>query len=166
MWTHMESITNLLSCVFTVLALVFTLYLWLLDHLNGEEAKFLEGKGELLKFLKAHLDTIKNAGGPTDKQLSVLLDNMVEISNRLEIVMDYRFWERGKQQEEFRKIKWFFQDSKYLISTIQRCNEVQDSSQGRSLVSIPALNERELEDIRSDYMKGLAYTIVFFENWR
>ena len=49
--SELGPLIDIISCVFTVLALIFTLYFWLLDNLNEEETKFVEGKGELLKTL-------------------------------------------------------------------------------------------------------------------
>ena len=164
------NLIDIISCVFTVAALIFTLYFWLLDHLNDEESEFLKAKSGILDQLDSSLKKIKDPGcimkdGNNDP--GVLLDEIEDVNKQMEVVLSYRFWTRGKQKETFLKVNDFFRDSKYAVSTIRRSLEHKElSSTGdESLVSITPLGKDELEDIRSDYQKGLSFTIEFIKNW-
>lgn len=151
------SMADLISCVVTVLALAFTLYFWLLDHLSEDESKFIEGRKKTLASLKKSYDSIKTS----PVAANTLLEAVQNVNRRLEVVLNYRFWGRSRQREDYEKVNVFFQDSRFLISTLRRSMEWQDTS----LVGIPALDDRMLEDIRADYADGLAYVIEFLNNW-
>lgn len=166
-----DALIDIISCVFTVLALVFTLYFWLLDHLSEDESKFIEGKEKFLKELKECLDTISD-----NKDPEVLLPIVQKVNNKLEVILNYRFWVRSKKKEDYKKINVFYADSKYLISTIRRYVEAKEDQgsnaavesremESGSLVRIPVLGEEDLEDIQSDYRNGLMYIIDFIESW-
>ncbi|MCR5155875.1 MAG: hypothetical protein K6C96_04260 [Butyrivibrio sp.] len=156
-----DALIDIISCVFTVLALVFTLYFWLLDHLSEDESKFIEGKEEFLNELRECLKTINNNGEP-----KALLPIVQKVNNKLEVILNYRFWVRSKKKEDYKKINVFYADSKYLISTIRRYVEAQEAKAGSdSLVGIPALGKEDLDDIQSDYRNGLMYIIDFIESW-
>lgn len=155
------NLIDIISCVFTVMALVFTLYFWLLDHLSEDENKFLEGKSATRETLRSCLEAIREPCGPEE------LQGAVETVNReLEIVMNYRFWARSRQRPEYEKINEFYQDSRYLLSSLRRyADSRRDPREAGSLVSVPSLDAAELEDIRSDYHAGLTYILEFVENW-
>ena len=156
-----DFLISLFSCIVTILALVFTLYLWLLDQMSDEEAKFLEGKKEFLTILYNSLNIAQNS-----KEPMTMLKLLQDVNDQLEIVMNYRFWARTKRKEEYNKINEFYQDSKYMISTIRRFLEAERAKDlGRSLIAIPDLDESELDDIQSDYRNGLSFIIEFMENW-
>ncbi|MBQ5342726.1 MAG: hypothetical protein J6Z24_04615 [Oscillospiraceae bacterium] len=149
-------ILDIVSCVFTVLALVFTLYFWLLDNLNEEETKFLEGKGELLNTLKECRDKLKEDG--TD-----WIEKIQEVTAKLEVVLNYRFWARSSRKEEYDRAYSFYQDSRYLISTLRRSG---DKAGGQdSIVAVSGLSDKQIDDIKTDYRTGLNYIIDFIENW-
>ncbi len=150
------NLIDIVSCVFTVLALVFTLYFWLLDHLSEDETKFIEGKPETLAALNACLDTIDHSEDPQK-----ILDAVWDVNKRMEVILNYRFWARSKQKEEYNRINGFYRDSRYLISTLRRSQEKREDS----LVGLGTLNEAEIRDIRTDYRKVLYYIIEFIENW-
>ncbi len=150
------NLIDIVSCVFTVLALVFTLYFWLLDHLSEDETKFIEGKPETLAALNACLDTIDHSEDPQK-----ILDAVWDVNKRMEVILNYRFWARSKQKEEYNRINGFYRDSRYLISTLRRSQEKREDS----LVGLGALNAAEIRDIRTDYRKVLYYIIEFIENW-
>ena len=149
-------ILDIVSCVFTVLALVFTLYFWLLDNLNEEETKFLEGKGELLRTLKDCRDKLKEDG--TD-----WIEKIQEVTAKLEVVLNYRFWARSSRKEEYNRAYSFYQDSRYLISTLRR-NDDKAGGQD-SIVAVSGLSDKQIDDIKTDYRTGLNYIIDFIENW-
>ena len=149
-------IIDIVSCVFTVLALVFTLYFWLLDNLNEEETKFLEGKGELLRALKDCRDELKKDG--TD-----WIEKIQEVTAKLEVVLNYRFWARSSKKEEYNRAYSFYQDSRYLISTLRR-NDDKAGGQD-SIVAVSGLSDKQIDDIKTDYRTGLNYIIDFIENW-
>ena len=151
---------DIISCVFTVLALVFTLYFWLLDNLNEEETKFVEGKGELLQSLNECLETVRSS----EKTDTEKLEKVREVNGKLEVVLNYRFWGRSTKKEEYGRIAGFCQDSRYLISTMRRLEDGTQSGTG-SLVGVAKLTEEQMDDIWTDYKKGLAYIIDFMENW-
>ena len=156
-----DYLIEIISCVFTVLALVFTLYFWLLDHLSEDESKFIEGKEKSINELNMCLDTISDSRDP-----QAFLDMVQNVNNQLEVILNYRFWPRSRQKEEYKKINEFFQDSKYLISTIRRYIEAQKTPElGDTLIGIASLNNDEIEDIQSDYKNGLRYIINFIEAW-
>ena len=164
--SELGPLIDIISCVFTVLALIFTLYFWLLDNLNEEETKFVEGKGELLKTLNECLETVRSSE-KTDKEKR---EKVREANGKLEVVLNYRFWGRSAKKEEYSRISEFCQDSRYLISTMRRledANSLQDGtpSEAGSLVGVGALSEEQMNDIWTDYKKGLAYIIDFIENW-
>ena len=149
-------IIDIVSCVFTVLALVFTLYFWLLDNLNEEETKFLEGKGELLRTLKTCRDVLKEDG-------TEWIDKIQEVTAKLEVVLNYRFWARSSKKEEYNRAYSFYQDSRYLISTLRRND---DGAGGQdSIVAVNGLSDKQIDDIKTDYRTGLNYIIDFIENW-
>ena len=150
------NLIDIVSCVFTVLALVFTLYFWLLDHLSEDETKFIEGKPETLAALNACLDLIDHSEDPQK-----ILDAVWDVNKRMEVILNYRFWARSKQKEEYNRINGFYRDSRYLISTLRRSQEKREDS----LVGLGTLNEAEIRDIRTDYRKVLYYIIEFIENW-
>ncbi len=158
------NVIDIISCVFTVAALIFTLYFWLLDHVSEEETEFLKKKPGLLGTLNKSLNKIKEIehSKKDEKDDSRTLFNaMSEVNKQMEIVLNYRFWTRGKYKDAYLKVNNFYKDSKYAASAIHRSLEEDDTS----LVSIKSLRRDELEDIRSDYQKGLSYTIEFIENW-
>ncbi len=157
-----DSVVDIVSCVLSVLALVFTLYLWLVDHLSDDEARFIEGKDKFLQSLNESLEVIRTNTDP-----KVLLEHVERVNLQLELILNYRFWARSPKIDDYRKINEFYVDTKYLISTIRRFNEAQTIKAGEeSLVSIQVLPEEELADIQTDYRKGLTYIIDFLENWR
>lgn len=155
-----DNMIELISCVFGILALAFTLYFWLLDHLSEDESKFIEGKKDYLKNLKDYLYAI----GSVDEQS--LLSMVEDVNGSLEVILNYRFWVHGRHKDEHKKLTEFYQDSKYLISTIRRDLDAQGRPEaGKSLVSIPPLDDKEIEDIKANYKNGLIYIIHFIENW-
>ena len=164
-----ENLIDIISCVFTVGALVFTLYFWLLDHLNEEESEFIKNKYDVLKVLKKSYNTIKYPdcvliNGEAD--CTVLLRAIYDASKQMEIILSYRFWARSKYKDTYLRVNNFYRDSKYTISTIRRSIEKDVSfTDEKSLVYIGNLSLDEIEDIRSDYEMGLSYTIEFIENW-
>ncbi|MCR4588535.1 MAG: hypothetical protein K5682_09025 [Lachnospiraceae bacterium] len=156
-----DSLIDIVSCLFTVLALVFTLYLWLLDHLSDDESKFIEGKAGYLATLNASVKAIKH-----NQDIDLLLSRVEEVNHLLELILNYRFWARSKRKDEYNKINVFYMDTKYLISTIRRYKEDNGTGEEvRSLVNIVTLPPEELQDIQTDYCKGLSYIIDFLENW-
>ena len=156
------NLVDIISCIFTIMALVFTLYFWLLDHLSEDETSFIKGRMNTLAILNASLNVIKDSSDPDQ-----LLQAVSDVNKELEVILNYRFWARSKQKDEVGKINEFYSDSRYLVSTIRRHQDAQKTPEaGRSLVGIPSLEPEELEDIRSDYQNGLSYVIEFIENWR
>ena len=151
-------ILDIVSCVFTVLALVFTLYFWLLDNLNEEETKFLEGKGELLASLRDCRDELDKK-----EDESKWFEKIQEVTAKLEVVLNYRFWARSSRKEEYNRAYSFYQDSRYLISTLRR-NDDKAGGQD-SIVAVSGLSDEQIGDIKKDYKTGLNYIIDFIENW-
>ena len=156
---------DIISCVFTIVALAFTLYLWLLDNLSGDESKFVEKKGEILKELNACLESLEDTSKdtPTDEKPSKdFLQTLQKADTQLEALVSYRFWARSKQKEEFEKIRVFHEDSRYLISLLGRFSD--PSGQPKSLAAVLPLNRTQIEEIRKEYRKGLLFIIEFIEN--
>ena len=154
-------ILNIISCVFTVVALVFTLYLWLLDKISDDEAKFIEGKADLLEKLNRYLEYVDTV---SDKE--ELLMTVQGVNNELEVILKYRFWVRSKQKEKYKEITDFYHDSKYLISTILRYMEYEkDEKLKQTLVWIPKMDDDEMKDIRDAYQKGLFFIKDFVEEF-
>lgn len=194
---------DIISCIFTIIALAFTLYFWLLDHLSEDESKFIEGKTGTLDALDTSLKTIVKHKEPpcaedeTEAQaaegrenakaedVKEVLEAISEVNKRLEVILNYRFWARSRQKEEYARISKFYRDSRFLISTMRRYREsvagedavavpssgpvIPESrdlkNDGRSLLSIETFQNSDLWDVCTDYEKGLNYIIEFIENW-
>lgn len=159
---------ELISCIFTVLALVFTLYFWLLDKLSDDEADFRRGRAETLALLNDSLRTIRTCR--TSRDPEQILKAAVDVDEKLQLVLNYRFWERDKHRDNYNKIKTFYEDNRYLISTIRRSRDYLRESESTpkdkvSLLAVPELTEAEIDDIVSDYDYALNYIIEFLENW-
>ena len=164
------NLIDIISCVFTVAALIFTLYFWMLDHLSEEESEFIKSKSGILDTLTDKLVKIKELRSiqPDDEEdTKTLLAAIADVNKQMEVILSYRFWARGKQKDAYLKVNDFYRDSKYAVSTIRRSldNKENDIADERSLVSIQPLCKEELDDIISDYQKGLSFTIEFIENW-
>ena len=163
------NLIDIISCVFTVMALVFTLYFWLLDHLSEDESKFIEGKSETLAVLNKSLKTtedLMNSKEFSEDDFDRMRQAIEDVNKKLEIVLNYRFWARSRQKEEYAKVSEFYRDSRYLISTIRRCQESPGQKNDQtSIVGIQTLDPDQVADIRSDYLKGLYFVIEFIENW-
>ena len=156
-----DTLINVISCVFTVAALIFTLYFWLLDHLSSDESTFISKRTKTLKKLRECLETISS------EQIDpvTLRDTIKNVSSQMEVVLNYRFWGRSKLREEYLKINEFNRDSRYLVSALNRSIENESASGDRkSLVAID-LNPEQIEDIRTDYYDGLLFIIEFIETW-
>ena len=172
---------DIISCVFTVIALAFTLYLWLLDHLSEDESKFIENKAKILDALKASLSDILSreereqlrasipvpeTAGSESLNAKMLLTAVQKVNDQLEVVLNYRFWARSRQRAEYEQIRAFYRDSRYLVSMLRRYEESGTLESARdSLISINAMDGELLEDIRTDYRDGLAFIVEFIENW-
>ena len=163
-----DKLVDIISCLFTVAALFFSLYLWLLDHVSDDEAEFISKKAELLTELNKHRERLKALSKtlqPGSDNAKEFLEILKDVSSRMEVVLSYRFWVRSKQREEYEKICEFHRDSRYLISALNRSDESGSiPAEAESLVGI-ALDEKQMEDIREDYYEGLMYIIEFIENW-
>ena len=166
------SLIDIVSCVFTVLALVFTLYFWLLDHLSEEESEFIKEKHKYLKQFRKVLGELrhtKKGDGPLPQEgpaaAKELLSAVKDITRELEIMLNYRFWGRSRRREDYEKISEFYQDSRYLSSTLQRYLEGEDMASGGSLLTIRALEDADLREMRGEYCDGLVFIINFVENW-
>ena len=134
---------------------------WLLDKLSEDESKFIEGKKDLLGTLN---DCLKKTDG--DPELKTLRDCIQGVNEKLEVVVNYRFWTRSSVNNDYQKIQRFYQDSRYLLSTIRRAIESSEPEhQDKSLAAITGLEPVEKEDILVDYRRGLKYIIDYVENW-
>lgn len=152
------NLINIVSCVFTVLALVFTVYLWLLDHLSEDEAKYIKEKPILLRALKECQDILENSDS-----LEKTLEAIYDINRRMEVILNYRFWIRSKQKEEYDKIIEYHRDCRYMISTIQRSMETDETD---SLLRIKPLDKPKLEELLSDYRGELSYIIELVQDYK
>ncbi len=164
------NLIDIISCVFTVAALIFTLYFWMLDHLSEEESEFIKSKSGVLDTLidkRAKIKELESIQPDDEEDTKTLLAAIDDVNKEMEVILSYRFWARGKQKDEYLKVNDFYRDSKYAVSTIRRSldNKEPSSENDRSLVSIAPLRKEELDDIISDYQKGLSFTIEFIENW-
>ena len=184
---------DIISCVFTIVALIFTLYLWLLDQLSGEESQFIEHKSQYIKDLKEykdHISDIQTKSIPEyqisespendrkklyDDLLDKFHENVENVNNLLSVIVSYRFWTRNAQKTDFEKIQDFLADSRYLSSTIMRCREGDDDD---SLIEIKPddlsaqrndsapTEPSKLEKISESYINGLNYIIYYLEDWK
>ncbi len=151
---------ELISCAFTVFALIFTLYFWLMDHLSGDRNEFAKSKPELLSILKKAIASLDDLHAGSDHQ--DLIDMILNINQQLEIILAYRFWAYSRRKGEYKKIQAFMRDSKYLISDIRRSREYTAS--GESIFAIAPLGEEEIEAIKQNYREGLFYILDFVDN--
>ena len=156
----LSSILEIISCLFTVLALIFSLYLWMLDKMNDDKSAFIDKKKEYLNFIIDKKEELQ-------KNISVknMLKSIQELNAELEIILNYRFWERSNKRQDYIKIKNFFIDNKYLISNIKRYIEEKECKPRKgSLISIFDFEE-EINNIKKDYNNVLSYILLFLENW-
>ena len=87
---------SFISVFLTILALAYTLYYWLLDHISDDENDFIKEKGKLLSDLKKYARTAE-----TDEP-GVFLANVEDVTGRL-IILD----EEGNELQ-FQRGKSFF----------------------------------------------------------
>lgn len=174
---NIEIIINIVSCIFTIAALVFTMYLWLLEQLSGEETRFVEGKAGYISALKGSKSKIKeyeikfDNGSEQDssdftaedKDIEAIRDIIDEVNGQLEIIVNYRFWNRNAHKKDFERIKKFYGDSKYLTSTITRYIEPYDDN---TLIEIGRFDLQTIKEIIRQYIKGLDFIIIFLEDWK
>lgn len=156
-----SDLIEIISCVFTVFALVFTLYFWLMDHLSDDRAEYVKEKPAVLALLNDAIHSLDRIAGTKD--LDTFLDVLHRVNHQLEIILDYRFWGSVRKRRDYHMIHTFMQDSRYLDSTIRRAREPYDS---RTALAIPELSPAEFESIMRDYQKGLYYILDFVENER
>lgn len=170
---NIEIIINIVTCIFTIAALVFTMYLWLLEQLSGEETRFVEGKAGYIRALKGSkgkIDDFKkkfekenDSALAEDKDIEEIRDIIDEVNGQLEIIVNYRFWNRNAHKKDFEKIKKFYTDSKYLTSTITRYTEEDDDN---TLIEIGRFDLQTIKEIIRQYIKGLDFIIIFLEDWK
>ena len=151
---------SFISVFLTILALAYTLYYWLLDHLSDDEAEFIKGREGFASDIKDALDSMK----PEVSCLETFLPKAEHMTGKLEEILNYRFWARSRKAAEYRKLDAFCKDSRYFISTIRR--SMENPSEPDSLVAIRPLKEEEWDEIREEYSYGLWYLLEFVENWR
>lgn len=155
---------NVIACASAVIALGVTLYLWLLERLNEDESKYIQEKETYVKTLNAYLDKLMRSD-ETD-EFESLLNIVQQVNYEVAIILNYKFWARSKHKEDYKKIKEFYRDSRYLISTIRRYREsIGSGCLGSSVINIDKITDLELTDIQEEYRKGLRFIIFFVENW-
>lgn len=161
------ALADVISCILAIIALVFTLYFWLLDHLSDDETKFLEGKSETVDQLKRAVETLEAERKTEKPDPEKILKTVEETNHRLEVVLNYRFWARSKQREEYVGIHEFCHDSRYLISALRRFQKERASEGSFPVFGISSdeLNAEKAERICAEYAASLAEIIEFFENW-
>ena len=155
------NLVSIISCFFTVMALVFAVYLWLLDHLSEDEANFIKRRATTVKVLNNSMAEAIILKSSDD------LKTMIEkVNNQLEIVLNYRFWEFGKHRDDYYKVRKFYRDSRYLLSSLCRYIEDRNSAEGKdSIVSIPALSDEEFAEIKKNYLDGLSLIAELIQTW-
>ena len=152
---------SFISVFLTILALAYTLYYWLLDHVNGDETTFISNKEALLTDIRDCLDTMKDNPEPEKA-----LPGMEHLTAEIELLLNYRFWGYNKRAAEYRRINTFYQDSRYLLSSLRRSLETKEAgAKEASLVAVDRLSDGEWTEICADYRKGLWYLAEFVENW-
>lgn len=161
------ALADVISAILAIIALVFTLYFWLLDHLSDDETKFLEGKAQTLDQLRGAVDALKAEEEKTRPDLKTILEIVEQTNRRLEVVLNYRFWTRGKQREEYARIREFCYDSRYLVSTLRRFDEGAAPEGGRSAFEISSadLDDKKARQVCVEYAASLTEAVEFFENW-
>lgn len=161
------TLADVISCILAIIALIFTLYFWLLDHLSDDETKFLEGKSETLDQLKKAADVLEKEKNEACLNRKNILETVEKVNRRLEVILNYRFWSRSKQREEYVRIYDFCCDSRYLISALRRSVEKGTVKGEPSVFAISSeeLNTEKLKQICAEYMASLMEIIEFFENW-
>lgn len=163
-------LVDIISCLFTVIPLGITFRFWLLDHLLEDEMEFLEKKGECIADIDACIEELDRLPvGPyaaedrsEARYFDRLLQLMQQVERRLEVIVNYRFWGRKGYREEFKRIRDFYSDNKYLISTVARYSETDGMN---SLVSVSSLEEEDKRSLFEEYRKGLVFVKVFIKEW-
>lgn len=143
---------DIISCFFTVIALVFTLYLWLLDQ-RDDEKDYVENKSKYIKQLEATINTIDNKSNA-----GFIVEQMCKADSVIEEVISYRFWANTPHYRIIKDMEEFHKNSKYYISAIKRIDVHFEQE------SIFYIDINQKLELKSRYIKKLSYFINFLKN--
>ncbi|MCR4928545.1 MAG: hypothetical protein K5988_00955 [Lachnospiraceae bacterium] len=143
---------DIISCVFTVIALVFTLYLWLLDQ-RDDEKDYVENKREYIQKLDAIINNIDDRSNPAG-----IVEQMGKADSVIEEVISYRFWANTPHYKIIKEMEEFHKNSKYYISALKRISEQLEEQ------SIFYIDVNQKLELRNRYIKKLSYFINFLKN--
>lgn len=157
-----SEITSIVSCLFTVLALCFTLYFWTIDNRNDDEISFFEKKRTYIQDLLMLSSKIKECNKATE-DMAMLISDANDI---LQIIMHYRFWSNRKENDMVAIIQKLYEDGYYFVSEIER--SVKVSGEEKKLNSMldmdyNNINNKLLIRTRDDYLERLDDIIVFLK---
>lgn len=167
-WDRIIDVVDIIAGVFSVVALIFTLYLWSLDHLSEDESKFIENKRENVRKLTEIASRIAQPG----IMYMELEDLVTQVNDILCVLVNYRFWVNTENGSFCEKMRSFYEDSRYFISELHRIGEVYDRKQNRTMEGHPSVvsigsdddDERKLLiDMKNKYVKTLWEIIDFLE---
>lgn len=162
---------SVISCVVTVLALVFTLYLWLIDHLNADEDSYIENKREYILKLEEYYSKVSRR----ECTVECFAQIVEEVNDLLFILLHYRFWERSIKKEDYKKMTNLYYDSKYLLSELVRIDETQyikeqegNKSDKEKMLLKSVMSESDVEgklivEIRNCYSDKIKDLIFFLK---
>ncbi|MBO4653360.1 MAG: hypothetical protein IKI15_11735 [Lachnospiraceae bacterium] len=167
----LSSILEIVSCVFTVVALLFSLYMWLIDRNDEDNMEFYKKKKKYLETLYKDreiievIDETANEKKELSEKMQDTWDTSVaidEINNTLRIITAFRFWGRSRWYDRFPELQKLFSDSIVLSSQLKRCCEEKTES----LVGIRfhEFYGNQLPKLRKDYLEKLDSAIVFLEH--
>ena len=156
----LSSILEIVSCVFTVVALLFSLYMWLIDRNDEDNMEFYQHKKEYLETLTTQRELIANADNADKKNAAGdIAQSIYEINTTLRIITAFRFWGRSRWYDRFPELQKLFSDSVVLSSQLKRSREEKTES----LVGIQfhGFYEDRFPELKANYLKRLDSAIVF-----
>jgi hypothetical protein len=151
---------EIVSCVFTVVALLFSLYMWLIDRNDEDNMEFYQHKKEYLETLTTQRELIANADNADKKKAAGdIAQSIDEINTTLRIITAFRFWGRSRWYDRFPELQKLFSDSVVLSSQLKRSREEKTES----LVGIQfhGFYEDRFPELKANYLKRLDSAIVF-----
>lgn len=161
-----------ISCIATIIALIFTLYLWLLDKIGDDRAEYLKVRRQFIADLNNGIIRLRNLNKTNtvpqrnnSHAYKQILSTIEDMNDELGKILSYRFWERNAQSDDYNKITDFHSGSRYLISTLKRYdNSLKNSGTSDTIVGIQPLSPQEIDDMISDYITGLEFILEFVDD--
>ena len=159
----LSSILEIVSCVFTVVALLFSLYMWLIDRNDEDNMEFYQNKKDYLDTLEHYRDVIvQTDDADKKKEASEIAEAIDEINTTLRIITAFRFWGRSRWYDRFPELQKLFSDSIVLSSQLKRSSEeIQESLVG---IRFRMYYDELFPELKKNYLERLDSAIVFLKH--